>query len=376
VMKCSIIIPTYNRPQYLKRILSYYDECGAAYNIIVADSSSDEMKKVNEETISLPTNLSIYYINTYPTTIDGLHKIVDALNYVKTKYSVFCADDDFITPNGIDKSLDFLEENPDFAIAHGNTASFYLKDNRQGNQQFYWKHIYCSSKSIIFPDPGERIASHLRDYHPTFYAVHRTDLLRMIFKETARFASDGRFGELLPSALTLIDGKLKHLDILYGARESIPGSGGQTSEGLISFMRSDTYNDKYANFKICLSTHLSKQSHLSIEESGKVVDDAMECYLRKRFGHNYEHISLIERMGNILNRSRLPSQLDGMIRASYRALFVAKKKAVSPVSLEISPTSEYFDDFQRIRLHVLSHANLKGTKSENWISDNGQTEVN
>jgi len=53
---CTIIIPTYNRPDYLRRILSYYNEYGRDYNIIVADSSSDENKKMNKETISLLSN--------------------------------------------------------------------------------------------------------------------------------------------------------------------------------------------------------------------------------------------------------------------------------------------------------------------------------
>ncbi|NQU02533.1 MAG: glycosyltransferase, partial [Syntrophaceae bacterium] len=66
----TIIIPTYNRPQYLKRILSYYDEYGTAYNIIVADSSSDEIKKVNEETISSFSNLDIQYFNSYSADIN------------------------------------------------------------------------------------------------------------------------------------------------------------------------------------------------------------------------------------------------------------------------------------------------------------------
>ena len=48
--KVSIIIPTYNRPAYLRRILDYYDSFGEDFKIIVADSSSDENKiKKNRE---------------------------------------------------------------------------------------------------------------------------------------------------------------------------------------------------------------------------------------------------------------------------------------------------------------------------------------
>jgi len=49
ISKCTIIIPTYNRPRYLKRILSYYDNHGRAFNIVVADSSSNENKEINKK---------------------------------------------------------------------------------------------------------------------------------------------------------------------------------------------------------------------------------------------------------------------------------------------------------------------------------------
>ena len=45
----TILIPTYNRPGYLKRMLGYYNDFGVVYNIIVADGSSDEIKMVNKE---------------------------------------------------------------------------------------------------------------------------------------------------------------------------------------------------------------------------------------------------------------------------------------------------------------------------------------
>ncbi|MBA7581945.1 hypothetical protein ES708_23862 [subsurface metagenome] len=43
---CTIIIPTYNRPDRLKRLLDYYNKYGKNFNIIVADSSSKENKRL------------------------------------------------------------------------------------------------------------------------------------------------------------------------------------------------------------------------------------------------------------------------------------------------------------------------------------------
>ena len=41
---CTIVIPTYNRPAYLRRILRYYDRTGIPLSVIVADSSPDKIK--------------------------------------------------------------------------------------------------------------------------------------------------------------------------------------------------------------------------------------------------------------------------------------------------------------------------------------------
>ena len=314
---CTILIPTYNRSDYLRRILSYYNEYAGNYNIIVADSSSDENKKQNEKIISSFSSIDISYID-YPSEINPYYKIADALNHVTTKYCVFCADDDFVTPNGIDQSTDFLEKNPDFTVAHGYYISFYLKTDKRKNQHFCWDPIY-PYKSITSPDAKYRLTEHFSNYSvPTFYAVHKTDFLKMIFKETTEFTDDYRFGELLPSILALIYGKMKRLDVLYNARESIPTSTSGRAETIRNFIKNDSYNEKYAKFRDCLVAHISKTSQLDVEESTKVVDNAMSAYMAK-YSEDYKD-TVIHKMKEILDRLKLPDWIDGGIRAPYRKL--------------------------------------------------------
>lgn len=274
-----IIIPTYNRPKYLKRTLSYYNGFEENYNIIIADSGFDKNKKLNKEIIPKLFKLDISYIDKYSTNVNPYHKLADATNQTKTKYSVFCGDDDFITPRGINQSVDFLEKNQDFTVAHGQYISFYLRTNKKGRQQFLWNPIYLG-KQINFPEARYRLFFHLSNYQiPTLYAVHKTDFLKMIFKETIKYTDDGRFGELLPSMLALIYGKMKHMDVLYGVREIIIDSGGRTSKNLNDFIKDRTYDRKYKKFKTCLAKHLTNNSQLSIDESKKVIDEAMSTYL-------------------------------------------------------------------------------------------------
>jgi glycosyltransferase domain-containing protein len=320
-LKCTIIIPTYNRPDYLRRILSYYNKYGKNFNIIVADSSSNKNKKQNKEIVLSFSSLNIFLI-AYPSFYNQSRKIADTLKHVEKKYCVLCADDDFITPNGIIKSVEILEKNPDLTVVHGRYISFWLN-----KKQFCWKPLY-SCKSITFPDVKSRLNFHFSNYAvTTWYAVHKTDFLGMILKESLKFTNDVQFGELLLSMLTLVYGKMKCLDVLYSARENIPTSLGKTTKNLRDFIKDGTYNKKYNKFRECLSIHLSKKSQLDMEESKKLIDTAMSAYMKKYYA-NY----VIKRIKSFPNT----------IRRVFWNIYISSPK--------------YYDDLNRIRLHVLSHS--------------------
>ncbi|MFC2070889.1 TIGR00180 family glycosyltransferase [Chloroflexota bacterium] len=349
--KYSIIIPTHDRPGCLQRLLSYYSSFGIKFNIIVADSSSDENKELNKKFISSVSNLDIQYIDA---RTDLIEKLADAVEHVNTEYCMpCCADDDFVTPNGIIQSVDFLEKNPDFAIAQGYYVAFRMRTDEKGEPELYLDHPWAH-ESILFPEPENRLKYHLSNYTQlTGQAVHRTDFVKMIIEETEKFTDDGRFGELLPSMLGLIYGKMKYLDVLYQARDCIPGSLGRTMNNFRDFIKDNTYHEKYARFRDCLSDHLSKQSLLDIEESKKVVDEAMSLYMKKYHSYNPLKSTIIDPLIReavvVLDYLRLPGWLDKSIRAPYR-IGVA---LTTPEPVSYFPPG-FDDDFDKIKIHVLS----------------------
>jgi len=351
----TILIPTYNRPGYLKRILGYYNDFRVAYNIIVADSSSDEIKKANEETISSFSNLGLKHLS-YPPEVNPYLKIADAIGHVNTKYCVICADDDFTTPNGINQSVNFLESNPDSAIAHGRYISFWLE--RRGNGQYFrWQPTY-SALSITFEHPEQRLTYHLSNYcTPTLYAVHRTALLRLIVAETLKAKLDTLlFSELLVSMLAVVYGKTKHLDVLYAGRDatSIRSVHWPTLADLI---RAGTYDIEYGKFRDCLAIHLSNNSQLDLLNSKRVVDEAMSAYMKKYYYPSKSKIGYIStRVGRILDYLNLPDWLDRGIRRLYTRL--AESRYTKKNFIDMSPSSKYYDDFNRIRHHVLASSGI------------------
>jgi glycosyltransferase domain-containing protein len=361
---CNIIIPTYNRPDYLRRILGYYGGCGKDFKVIVADSSSNDIKEINRKTISSVPSLDIQYLGGYSPEMNPHHKMADMVNYAEGEYCLFCADDDFVTPNGIIESVDFLEKNKDFAVAHGQYISFRLEEDERGKQQFGWKFAY-SHESITFSDPAMRLSHHLSDYsQPTIYGVHRAALMKMVYEELLKSKVDPIFfGELLPSMLTIIYGKMKCLDVLYAARDE--GSIRNTSNigdsihpgywpSLKDAIETGVYDEEYPKFRDCLSTHLSKQSQLDMEESKKVVDDAMSANIKKSYYPPKSKASFISRAGYILDSLNLPDWADRGLRGLYAEL--TKSRQAKKHAIDMPQSSKYYADFNKIRHHVLSYS--------------------
>ena len=346
----NIIIPTYNRPDYLRRILGYYDSFGEDFKIIVSDSSSDENKELNRKTISSVSNLDIKHLDNYPPETNPYHKLADVVNYVATKYCVLCADDDFVTPNGIKEAVDFLENSPDFRTAHGQYISFFLK-NKRNNLAFYWKGAY-PGKSITFPEADARLVFHLSNYTPTFFAVHRTDSLKMVYQESVKSKVDPVFfGELLPSMLTIVYGKMKRLEALYAARDEEARL--EYWPSLKDAIGSGVYNEEYAKFKDCLATHLSQQSQLDIEESKRIIDEAMSAYMSVFMKVHHPSKS---KMGLVLEALHLPDWMDKRIRRAYEGLKGSNR--TRNYSTDMAQSSKSYEDFSRIRHHVLSNSGI------------------
>lgn len=351
----TILIPTYNRPNRLRRLLDYYNKYGKNFNIIVADSSSNENKLLNSKNILSLSNNNLLHLK-YPTDIVCLYeKIPDASKYIKTKYCVSCADDDFIISNAIIKSISFLENNPDFSCVQGRYIAFYLKGNSLPAKKFIYTPLYANYESNIFKNAKDRLFSNFVNYMHTVYSLHRTDLFKMIYNENSKYVDDFYFGELLPSMLDLIYGKAKKLDILFCAREVIFDPARRTRKNFNDFIKDGTYEKKYNKFRGCLAKHLTKNSQVNSDEAKELIDKAMSEYLGRSYSKNYKGI-LIGKMTNLFNALNLPESIDKNIRMLYKKIFTPEIN--DPKNTIESPNSKYFDDFNTIRNHVLLYAKL------------------
>lgn len=347
--KIDLIIPTYNRPDFLERILDYYSIYDKDFNFIVADSSNTKNKSHNKKIISHFPKLSILYLDKFPSNLSQHDKFAKMVKYAKSKYICFCADDDFIVPNGIKEAVNFLEKNPDYSAAHGTYISFYMHKTPFGLNKFWWRFLY-SPYSISSSNPIDRVVSHLTNYNMVIWAVRRTSAVKKCYEEFSKTKIDPYllpvFGELLPDVLTVIYGKIKHINNFYAARQSF-SQVLSSYPSLIDAKEVGIYKREYTKFKRCLVNNLGMQDQASRNKTENIINSAIDLYIKYSY---QEHI--MGKINYILNR--LPKFISNNIKLLH-AMYLFSKNKTDKKDLIGNPSSKYFNDFEIIRKIVLKH---------------------
>ena len=166
------------------------------------------------------------------------------------------------------------------------------------------------------------------------------------------------FGELLPDMLTLIYGKMRKLDVLYAARQD--DSTVEDWPTLVEHKKAGKYDEEFNKFKNCLALHLSKNSELDIDNSKKVIEDAMAIYISNSYYSNEYNLRI--KMSYVLDCLKLPNWINRKIRLLYWRFFILKEKGNYPAFSDTS--NKYYDDFEKIKFHVLS--SIEGVKWHNY----------
>lgn len=338
-----LFIPTFNRPDFLERILSYYDTNKVDFNIIIADSSSMPNKVKNRKIISSFPGLKILYLDKFSDKLISHLKFAEMLKYGKSKYSVFCADDDFIVPNGIKEAVAFLEKNSDYSSAQGSYISFYMYEKPFGLKKFWWKFIY-PYHSVTSSNPKERLISHFTGPFQVLWSVRRTDVVKLAYGEFLKSRVDPLlFGELLPGLLTLIYGKMKHLNTFFGARQAFSTSYGYWPS-LRDAKETGRFETEYVKFKDCLVANLVKFK-IPKKQASEIIDSNMKIYIE---ASAQEHI--LGRINLVLKYfPKFVAKGLRLIHAKY--LFSKEKK--DRIGLIDRPKSKHFKDYELIRQTVL-----------------------
>lgn len=169
----SVGIPTYNRPDSLRKVLySLLNQSYENYEIIISDNASDhpDVKRVVEEFLEMDKNGIIRYYRQ-PENRGAAFNFKFVLDEAKGDYFMWNADDDLRSSDFIELNTDFLEQNPQYAASTSPNALVEHFDEQ-------------IEEFVTFDLTGERYSRCMKFFenaltsHGIFYSQFRTDTIK------------------------------------------------------------------------------------------------------------------------------------------------------------------------------------------------------
>ena len=281
----TILIPTRNRSRFVARLLHYFRNVGCPFPIVVADSSSpSEAEATGRYVASFATDLDVGHVR-FPDSGEislVFTKIWRTLSTIDSRYAAVCADKEFLAPSGIQQCVQYLEAHPAYSLAHGRAAFLESPHPSNVTSDARTRTWLAPQRSVESGDPQTRLRDHLQNYTATAYSVHRrTDLmLNMRLAEEQRL--DGRFGELLTSCMSMIQGKVRLLDTLYSVRPRRPDlSNSKQPGGRVGDWLAGDFSERYANLRSCLAAALVEATGMPLRDGKDSIDSAFEPFLAR-----------------------------------------------------------------------------------------------
>jgi len=290
--KCgvTILIPTYQRHEEFKRLISFikYRFDLSNINIIVLDGSDREVAQRNRQYCQIPAIEYIMYESDYSVS----SRILDGLNRVSTEFVCLLGDDDILNPIGFYECVEFLRNNHDYSVAHGKYMGFSLNNGVSFNKT-YLSPSYEQDKLL------ERLFAYFSSYTaPVLYAVTRTNYLRDAYIALNEVINDTESqndyvtGEILMSAILLIYGKVKRLDSFYCARRFESKQPGHYIT-FAKYILDEGFSDRYNKLKRSIMKYIDPK----IGE--QKISDALDYTFGAFFGQNLTTNEMQARFNNL-----------------------------------------------------------------------------
>ncbi len=272
----TVLVPTFNRPKELKRLLVFLQVLGNPYEVLVLDGSNPENQARNQANCAQFPNVK------FRPYEPGFHlglRLADGMNQVTTKYSVFCGDDDFLLPDGITKCAEYLEEHTDYSCAVGKTLCLLFRGRILKGGISVIDHL----RNPFTLNQGKFIQRLIRlqafttaGCPPFYYGVRRTAQSQEIYsKVTAKLKYSSL--EFFSDSMTLLEGKARVLPVLTNFRD-------YSSEAIREPQRDEagTYfnEDDIKYIRSVFIPRLMKKESLTLEAATYVADLFLELPLK------------------------------------------------------------------------------------------------
>lgn len=274
----TLVIFTYNRTKYLERLLSFFNQYEEQnIDIIVLDSSYPQEKEKNQKICKKNNKLSICYFE-FEDTINAWVKINYGLEQVKTPFVCLCADDDFITEEGLIESLNVLQKEEDLFSVKGKNL-YYIKTMSKLQEYDFFAGLYDDDSLV-------RMENIVRGFVPSLvYQVFKTEKFRKLYSfwviNKDLLPNNPAFQEYLMYFMVLLTGKVGKVNIDFNIRDK--GVPRETAMGNFPHALLDgTFNKNYQVFKSFLCNYigfLDGETQAFLEKSDDMFADFLINFL-------------------------------------------------------------------------------------------------
>lgn len=277
-LKVGIVMPTRNRADFVIRQLRYYASVDCPHTIYIGDSSDQkEAEKIKNGIDKLKNKINIVYEYLPNLTRGSADAAKHLLSIVQEKYSCYCCDDDYQIPNSLTICAEFLEKNPDYATVGGQAVNFRLKNN--GVYGELNSLSSCPAREILNNQATERLINFLTDNFVPLFLVNRTDQLLKNHDHVLEIKDHMFSSEIVPCALSIIDGKSTTLDCLGSIRQMHDQHHVQLEPS--EWITSPDWNESYKIFERVISESISKKDNIPLENAVKIARQAFIGQLLK-----------------------------------------------------------------------------------------------
>ena len=202
-----VIIPSYCRPQALRRAADYWSH--SSLPVLIVDGSPEPTL------IKFAENIKYEHHPTSPMQV----RILAAAKSYSTEYLVLCADDDFFGLGALKIAAEFLDRSPKFSAVQGWGGTFsYDSRTLNWNLPDYLSEVF----EAIEDDPIRRMRSLFEPYRQIFYSVFRLQTFIDGF-QSIQSTSSLFIQEINQNVVAALSGHVCSLPIFLNARDRTPG---------------------------------------------------------------------------------------------------------------------------------------------------------
>ena len=178
--KITILLTVFNRVEFTKKWLHFANEIKLNFKIFLCDGGmANELPSLISKNAYPNLNIKYYKAKYYENYENFWEKFYESLDRIDTDYTYLAEDDDFLVPNNIMKSFNFLETNKDFSSSGGIETHMQILN---GKKKIFFMRPDIKTKSYNHDYFNIRINEALSNMYSNYNVLHRTKSLLKVFK--------------------------------------------------------------------------------------------------------------------------------------------------------------------------------------------------